>query len=247
MAEKHLPAGRLVAVDGSRGKDVSAAADALAADLRRRGVDCVISRWDASGLFGELAQGGRPGQHVSPRTLSLMYAADLAFRLRWEINAALNTGGVVIAAPYLETAIAFGAACGLPDTWLRELLRFAPAPHVRGLARERKIERGWKARLDRGYPEYATALFEGGEEIAVFHTLRGEVYALVNKCPHKAGALSQGIVHGAFVTCPLHNWVISLETGKAQGADQGCVRTIPIKLEGDTLLIALETKAERAA
>ena len=162
MAEKHLPAGRLVAVDGSRGKDVSAAADALAADLRRRGVDCVISRWDASGLFGELAQGGRPGQHVSPRTLSLMYAADLAFRLRWEINAALNTGGVVVAAPYLETAIAFGAACGLPDTWLRELLRFAPAPHVRGLARERKIERGWKARLDRGYPEYATALFEGG-------------------------------------------------------------------------------------
>ena len=165
MAEKHLPAGRLVAVDGSRGKDVSAAADALAADLRRRGVDCVISRWDASGLFGELAQGGRPGQHVSPRTLSLMYAADLAFRLRWEINAALNTGGVVIAAPYLETAIAFGAACGLPDTWLRELLRFAPAPHVRGLARERKIERGWKARLDRGYPEYASAQFEEGAHL----------------------------------------------------------------------------------
>ena len=48
----------------------------------------------------------------------------------------------------------------------------------------------------------ATLPVEGGEEIAVFHTMRGEVYALVNKCPHKAGPLSQGIVHGDSVTCP---------------------------------------------
>jgi nitrite reductase (NADH) small subunit len=49
------------------------------------------------------------------------------------------------------------------------------------------------------------------------------------------------------VTCPLHNWVISLETGKAQGADEGCVRTIPIRCEGETLLIELTSLTGRAA
>ena len=48
----------------------------------------------------------------------------------------------------------------------------------------------------------ATLPVIGGEEIAVFHTMRGEFYALVNKCPHKQGPLSQGIVHGDSVTCP---------------------------------------------
>ena len=160
MAEKVFPRGYLVAVDGSRGKDVSHAADSLAARLKRGGVECVISRWDASGLFGELAQGGRPGSQVSPRTLSLVYAADLAFRLRWEIRTAIETGGVVIAAPYVETAVAFGSACGLPAHWLRELLRFAPAPDLRAIVRERKSDRGWKGRLDRGYGEYGAALFD---------------------------------------------------------------------------------------
>lgn len=160
MAEKVSLHGHLVAVDGSRGKDVSSAADALAGRLRRGGVECVISRWDASGLFGELAQAGRHRRQVSPRTLSLVYAADLAFRLRWEIRTAVETGGVVIAAPYVDTAVAFASACGLPEGWLRDLLRFAPAPDVRGIVRERKGDRGWKPRLDRGYGEYGAALFE---------------------------------------------------------------------------------------
>ena len=162
MAEKVFPRGHLVAVDGSRGKDVSSAADALAKRLRQSGVECVISRWDASGLFGELAQAGRPGRHVSPRTLSLVYAADLAFRLRWEIRTTIETGGVVIAAPYVETAVAFASACGLPEGWLRDLLRFTPAPDVRAIVKERRTDRGWKARLDRGYGEYGAALFEEG-------------------------------------------------------------------------------------
>ena len=84
-------------------------------------------------------------------------------------------------------------------------------------------------------------------KIAVFRTAEDRVFAIEDRCPHKGGPLSQGIVHGASVTCPLHNWVISLETGKAQGADQGCVRTVPIKLEGETLLIALEAQSGRAA
>ena len=77
----------------------------------------------------------------------------------------------------------------------------------------------------------------GGDEIAIFHTANGDVYALINKCPHKAGPLSQGIVHDTTVTCPLHNWRISLATGKALGADEGCVPVIPVKIDGGRILI----------
>ncbi len=84
-------------------------------------------------------------------------------------------------------------------------------------------------------------------KIAVFRTAEDRVFAIDDYCPHKGGPLSQGIVHGAAVTCPLHNWVISLETGKALGADEGSVRTIPIKVEGEMLFIGLAVTADRAA
>jgi len=77
--------------------------------------------------------------------------------------------------------------------------------------------------------------------IAVFRTSESEVFAIEDHCPHKGGPLSQGIVHGKAVTCPLHNWVISLETGKALGADRGEVRTIPVRNEDGALSIALES------
>ena len=75
--------------------------------------------------------------------------------------------------------------------------------------------------------------------IAVFRTADDTVFAIEDHCPHKGGPLSQGIVHGASVTCPLHNWVISLETGKAEGADEGSVATIPIRVAGGRLQLAL--------
>lgn len=74
-------------------------------------------------------------------------------------------------------------------------------------------------------------------KVAVFRTGDDRVFAIDDHCPHKGGPLSQGIVHGASVTCPLHNWVISLETGRAQGADEGSVRTIPLKVENGTIYI----------
>jgi nitrite reductase (NADH) small subunit len=83
--------------------------------------------------------------------------------------------------------------------------------------------------------------------IAVFRTADDRVFAMEDRCPHKGGPLSQGIVHGASVTCPLHNWVISLETGKALGADDGAARMIPIMVEGEQLLIASEDLAGKAA
>lgn len=83
--------------------------------------------------------------------------------------------------------------------------------------------------------------------IAVFRTGDDRVFAIEDRCPHAGGPLSQGIVHGASVTCPLHNWVISLETGRAQGADEGCVRTIPVRVEEGRLLIASDLHSEEAA
>ncbi|MDE1917910.1 MAG: nitrite reductase small subunit NirD [Sphingomonadales bacterium] len=81
---------------------------------------------------------------------------------------------------------------------------------------------------------------QGGEEIAIFHTMGGEFFALVNACPHKHGPLSQGIVHGTEVTCPLHSWKISLKTGHALGDDKGCVPTIPLKVDAGRIYLLRE-------
>ncbi len=77
----------------------------------------------------------------------------------------------------------------------------------------------------------------GGREVAIFHTLNNEFYALVNACPHKGGPLSQGIVHGTVVACPLHNWNISLKTGEALGEDKGCVPTIPLRIDAGRIYL----------
>lgn len=87
----------------------------------------------------------------------------------------------------------------------------------------------------------------GGPEIAVFRTGDNEVYALVNRCPHKAGPLSQGIVHGDAVACPLHNWTISLKTGEAQGGDKGCTPTVPVKVDAGRVLICRASTLAQAA
>ncbi len=68
-------------------------------------------------------------------------------------------------------------------------------------------------------------------DIAVFRTASDEIFALENRCPHKGGPLSEGIVHGRKVACPLHNWIIDLESGGATGADEGCARRFPVKVE----------------
>lgn len=75
-------------------------------------------------------------------------------------------------------------------------------------------------------------------KIAVFRTQEDQIFALENRCPHKHGPLSEGIVHGAAVTCPLHNWVFDLATGKAQGADEGQVQTYPINVVDGRILMA---------
>jgi len=119
--------GTLVSVDGLDASQIVAAARAKIAGVpraRRGGV----SVWDASGVFDDLVVAGADAGIPSARTLLLLYAADLAFRLRWEIRPLLAEGRIVAAAPYVATAIAFGRAAGLPAGWMKDLFRFAPRP-----------------------------------------------------------------------------------------------------------------------
>ncbi len=73
--------------------------------------------------------------------------------------------------------------------------------------------------------------------IAVFRTSSNKVYAIDDKCPHKGGPLSNGIQHDERITCPLHNWVFDLNTGRAQGADEGTVKTYDIKVVDDRIML----------
>ena len=82
--------------------------------------------------------------------------------------------------------------------------------------------------------------------VAIFRTGADEVYALDNACPHKQGPLADGIVHGRSVTCPLHNWVISLDTGTVQAPDQGQVATYPAKVEEGRIFLDAEFLMKRA-
>jgi nitrite reductase (NADH) small subunit len=76
-------------------------------------------------------------------------------------------------------------------------------------------------------------------DIAVFRTADDRVFALDDRCPHKGGKLSQGIVHGDSVTCPLHNWVIGLADGQVRDPDEGCTRVVPVRLDGAAILLGI--------
>ena len=93
-----------------------------------------------------------------------------------------------------------------------------------------------------------------GLDVAVFRNSEDQVFALLDSCPHKGGPLSQGIVFGTSVACPLHNWTIGLVDGCAQGADEGCTPTFACKVDGGQVLLdsselarlALDLAAPRA-
>ena len=82
---------------------------------------------------------------------------------------------------------------------------------------------------------------ERGMDVAIFRNDRDEVFALLDRCPHKGGPLSQGIVFGTHVACPLHNWSIGLQDGCAKAPDEGCTPRFAVKVEGGTVhLLATE-------
>ena len=81
--------------------------------------------------------------------------------------------------------------------------------------------------------------------VAVFRTADDRVFALLDRCPHKGGPLSQGIVHGESVACPLHNWTIGLADGRAKAPDEGCTIGFACKVEAGRVFLdagELQTK-----
>lgn len=97
-------------------------------------------------------------------------------------------------------------------------------------------------------PERGARKFKyNGVNYAVFRSADNGIFVLEDSCPHKGGPLSQGIVHDNCVTCPLHNWVISLESGKAQGADEGHTPCFPVRIIDNDVhvqLVELQTTAD---
>lgn len=83
-----------------------------------------------------------------------------------------------------------------------------------------------------------------GRSVALFRTGDGGIFALEDRCPHRGGPLSQGIVHGRCVTCPLHEWIIELETGRAAAPDEGATARFDVKVEHGVVLIDWPPPAE---
>lgn len=79
--------------------------------------------------------------------------------------------------------------------------------------------------------------------IAVFRGRDDQVYAIRDACPHKNGPLSQGIMHGSTVTCPLHNWKIDLTSGQALGPDEGCANVFPVRVKDGKIFLQLAAEA----
>ena len=76
-----------------------------------------------------------------------------------------------------------------------------------------------------------------GMDVAVFRNDEDQVFALLDRCPHKGGPLSQGIVFGTSVACPLHNWTISLADGQAKAPDEGCTQRFSCRVDGGQVLL----------
>jgi thymidylate kinase len=169
-AERPKPRGRLIALDGTNGVMLRSEAERLAR-LCCGAADPAWSLWDASNTFYELRMAKAKNLTPTPRALMLLYASDLLFRLRWEIEPTLQEGRTVVAAPYVASAMAFGVAAGLPKEWIEELFSFAPKPEASFRLKEKKKGKEKKkdgdgepgfveffcASLARHYPGWETA------------------------------------------------------------------------------------------
>ncbi|MDX2152952.1 MAG: hypothetical protein SFV54_19575 [Bryobacteraceae bacterium] len=173
--------GRLIAVEGTRQSDLmEAGAEVLrAADgARTRGG---VSVWDASGIFFELSRSTDTAAVPSAKTLLLLYASDLVFRLRWEIQPALNQGLTVVAAPYLQTAFAAGVAAGVPKQWIANLFDFAPRPDATFRTREKDGYAGWTGKRKGGFCEFVCASLGSLSDKVDQAELRARMVAYLDK------------------------------------------------------------------
>jgi len=155
-AAKTAPRGRLVALDGTNGAMLRSEAERLAR-LCCGAADPAWSLWDASNTFYELRMVKAKNFTPTPRALMLLYASDLLFRLRWEIEPTLLEGRTVVAAPYVESAMAFGVAAGLPKAWIKELFHFAPKPAASFRLKEKKKSKKKDGDGEPGFVEFFCA------------------------------------------------------------------------------------------
>lgn len=153
--------GRLIAFDGTHGPVLGSAARARGAE-RREDRACV-SVWDASGIFSEVGLATVGAGDPSARTLLLLYAADLAYRVRAEIAPALEAGRLVVVAPYVDTALALAIALGLEPAWAANVLSFAPAPEERHVVDAAPAE---EAEQRRGFVEFSAQQLLRDDDVA---------------------------------------------------------------------------------
>lgn len=192
--------GRLVALEGAAGRELEFGAERLVDLWGGASAGVAVSRWDASNTFFELRLG--KGKLPCPplRTLLLLYASDLLFRLRWEIRPALAEGRTLVAAPYLETAIGFGIAAGLPREWLEELFSFAPKPcacfrvkeKVKAKHKRRAKEDGRGSKSANGFVEYCSRLMAASSPRWDVAELRARVLEHLNALEENGGIFRLG-------------------------------------------------------
>jgi nitrite reductase (NADH) small subunit len=110
------------------------------------------------------------------------------------------------------------------------------------ISMEMRVESEWLGVCGLGeIPRQGSRVVElDGIRVALFRTADDQVHALEDRCPHKGGPLSQGIVFDQRVACPLHGWQIRLDTGHACSPDEGCVRRYRIKVENDEVFVATD-------
>lgn len=87
---------------------------------------------------------------------------------------------------------------------------------------------------------------ERGLDVAVFRNADDEIFALLDRCPHRGGPLSQGIVHGTSVACPLHNWNIALHDGCAKAPDEGCTPRFSVQVQDGQVYLDIDELTSHA-
>lgn len=173
MTENLPGRGSLIALEGSGGRSMSVALRQLERAFRPTNeAGAGASAWDASAIFFQVSQSSFGIAGATPRTILLLYAADLAFRLRWQIRPALESGAHVIAAPYLETPIAFGIAAGLSRSWLDSLFEFAPRPDRLFRVPERTIPVSRRGAPADSFIEFSFAQLRGSRGIWNIEAIR---------------------------------------------------------------------------
>ena len=145
--------GRLISLDGTRGRDLDEAARRVVEMLEGK-PGAGLSRFDSSNTFFELRMAKGKRGAAPPQTLVLLYASDLLFRLRWEIRPALGEGRTMVVAPYVQSVIGFGLAAGLSKEWLEELFAFAPPPDASLRLKEKRKGKDKESKGANGYFDF---------------------------------------------------------------------------------------------